>query len=113
MSGRAQAIDGGGGAGLQLLYRLQDCHRHLKFCPVFLAGSGGAVGGCCAGRCGLWLPVGASCGTGGGEGVTVGCEKRKTCSVFWLFFFKLKANVAQAAEPKKTSLRTSVNTGGQ
>lgn len=31
-------------------YRLQDCHRHLKFCPVFLAGSGGALAACWAGR---------------------------------------------------------------
>lgn len=53
-------------------YRLQDCHRHLKFCPAFLLGSDGAAGVCCAGRWGWWLPVGAGWDTGGGDGVTAG-----------------------------------------
>lgn len=56
-------------------YRLQDCHRHLKFCPAFLLCSGGAAGVCCAGRWGLWLPAGAGWDTGGGDGVTVGCGR--------------------------------------
>lgn len=58
-------------------YRLQDCHRHLKFCPAFLLCSGGAAGVCCAGRRGLWLPAGAGCDTGGGDGVTVGCGRAR------------------------------------
>lgn len=54
------------------LYRLQDCHMHLKFCPAFLPGSDGAVEVCCAGRCRLWLPAGAGCDEGAGGGVTAG-----------------------------------------
>jgi len=61
---------------LDVPYRLQDCHRHLKFCPAFLLGSGGAVRVCCAGRCGLRLPAGAGWETGGGDGVTVGCREK-------------------------------------
>ena len=82
-------------------YRLQDCHRHLKFWPAFLAGSGGC---CCTGGRGLWLPLGD---TGGGEGVTVGCEKRKHIQFFLYFFLNFKTNVdCQAKE--EPSLRTSV-----
>lgn len=56
--------DGGFAGGWTGLYRLQDCHRHLKFCPAFLLGSDDA------GRWGLRLPVGAGWETGGGGGVT-------------------------------------------
>lgn len=56
-------------------YRLQDCHRHLKFCPTFLLCSGGAAGVCCARRRGLWLPAGAGWERGGGDGVMVGCGR--------------------------------------
>lgn len=56
-------------------YRLQDCHRHLKFCPAFLLCSGAAAGVCCAGRWGLWLPAGEGWEAGGGDGVIVGCGR--------------------------------------
>lgn len=53
-------------------YRLQDCHRHLKFCPAFLICSGGTVGlGCVEGTGEPWLGWGA----GGGDGVTIGCGR--------------------------------------
>lgn len=58
-------------------YRLQDCHRHLKFCPAFLICSGGAVGLCCDERWGLRLPADAGWGTGGGDGVTIDYQRIK------------------------------------
>lgn len=56
-------------------YRLQDCQRHLKFCPAFLLCSAGAEEVCCAGSWGLWLPASAGWDRGGGDGVTVGCGR--------------------------------------
>lgn len=67
-------------------YRLQDCHRHLKFCPAFLICSGGAAGLCCAERWGLWLPADAGWGTGGGDDVTVGCQRIKEVK----YYFSIK-----------------------
>lgn len=35
------------------------------------------MGLCCAERWGLWLPADAGWGTGGGDGVTVDCQRIK------------------------------------